>query len=184
MPLAFTVKRIFEIPTILKLTLSNIQKNLKSNDLTNFSSGEVFKSIAKQFDPDIVVPFVLYLDDFQINNALGSHTFSICGCYINLPLMPRYLLSKVQYIFHAAFIATPKLKKCGNENSFYQFVEEFKVLESGIIIRTKNGLQRVRLILSLIIGDNLAVNSILGYVQFNFQSDIAAFVLERNPKWK
>jgi len=71
-----------------------------------------------------------------------------------------------------------------NENSFYQFVEEFKVLESGIIIRTKNGLQRVRLILSLIIGDNLAVNSILGYVQFNFQSDIAAFVLERNPKWK
>jgi len=65
------------------------------------ASGEVFKSKAEQFDPDIVVPFVLYLDDFQINNALEGQTFSICGCYINFPLMPRYLLSKVQYIFHA-----------------------------------------------------------------------------------
>jgi len=102
MPLAFTVKIIFEIPNILELTLSNIQQNLKSNDLTNFSSGEVSKSIAKQFDQDIVVPFVLYLDDFQNNNALGSHTFSICGCYINFPLMPKYLHSKVQYIFYAA----------------------------------------------------------------------------------
>jgi len=116
MPLAFTVKRIFEIPNILELTLSNIQQNLKCNDLTNLASGEVFKSIAKQFDPDIVVPFVLYIEYFQINSALGSHTFSICGSYINFPLMPRYLLSKVQYIFRAAFIATDKLKKCGNGN--------------------------------------------------------------------
>jgi len=55
---------------------------------------------------------------------------------------------------------TDKLKKCGNENSLYHLVEEFKVLESGIIIRTKNCLQKVRFILSLIVGDNLAVNNV------------------------
>jgi len=165
MPLAFTVKIIIDLQNILELTLSNIQQNLKSNDLTNLAAGEVFKSIAKQFDPDIVVPFVLYLDNFQINNALGSHTFSICGCYINFPLMPKHSISKVQYIYHVAFIATDKLKKCRNENSVYHLVEEFKILESGIIIRTKNGLQKVQFILSLIVGNNLAVNSILGYVQ-------------------
>jgi len=134
MPLAFTVKIIIDLQNILELTLSNIQQNLKSNDLTNLAAGEVFKSIAKQFDPDIVVPFVLYLDNFQINNALGSHTFSICGCYINFPLMPKHSISKVQYIYHVAFIATDKLKKCRNENSVYHLVEEFKILESGIII--------------------------------------------------
>jgi len=51
MPLAFTVKIIIDLQNILELTLSNIQQNLKSNDLTNLAAGEVFKSIAKQFDP-------------------------------------------------------------------------------------------------------------------------------------
>jgi len=42
------------------------QKSLK---FTLCLYGKVFKSIAKQFDPDIVVLFVLYLYDFQISNA-------------------------------------------------------------------------------------------------------------------
>lgn len=113
----------------------------------------------------MIVPYIIFFDDFQINNPLGTHIHSICGCYINFPTMPQHLLSKLDYIFFAAFISSTNLKENGNERSFYQLVEQLKPLENGVEILTGNETRKFHFVLGSVIGDNLAVNSVLGFVQ-------------------
>lgn len=79
-PLKFQFKKIFEIPGLLDITLENTQKSFESSVLSSFASGDIFKMKKKLFDSDLVIPYTLFFDDFQINNGLGSHTYSICGC--------------------------------------------------------------------------------------------------------
>ncbi|XP_067645288.1 uncharacterized protein [Eurosta solidaginis] len=165
MPLNFQFKAIFEIPCLLQSTLQNTEKYLKESSIQNFVSGRIFKARKDKIQSELVIPYILYFDDFQINNALGSHTYSICGCYYSFPSMPKHLLSKLQYIFHGAFISTKTVKSSGVENSFLYLVHELKLLEEGIEIVTENGSKKVHFVLGLVIGDNLAVNSIMGFVQ-------------------
>lgn len=165
MPLYFKFKSIFEIPDLLSYTLERNKSNLKDNVLENFASGELFQKRKQHFNSDLVIPYILYFDDFQINNNLGTHTYSICGNYINFPTMPEHVISKLEYIFHGSFIATKDLKNSGNETSFYHLVEILKLLEEGIEIVVEKEKQKVYFILAVIVGDNLAVNSILGFVQ-------------------
>lgn len=165
MPLCFMFKSIFEIPKLLDYTLENIKFSLHNENFINLANGQTFKKIISQFETDLVIPYSLYVDDFQINNALGSHTYSICGCYINFPLMPIYLLSKLDFIFPAAYISSTNVYEYGNERSFHHLVSELKLLEAGIEIETGGLVRKVHFILAAIVGDNLAVNSILGFVQ-------------------
>lgn len=165
MPLKFQFKALFELPNVLQMTLANTEKFLADTNFANFSNGQIFHSIKLKFDSQLVIPYVLYFDDFQINNALGSHTFSICGSYYNFPTMPQYILSKLDFIFNAAFISTKDLKCCGNRTSFYHLLEELKSLEEGILIQSCDQTFKVHFVLGLVVGDNLGVNSILGFVQ-------------------
>lgn len=165
MPLKFMISALFKIPNLLDLTLENSKKFLNSPVLQNFTNGELYKTKLLKYQYNLVIPYVLYMDDFQINNPLGTHTFSICGCYISFPSMPQHLLSKLDYILTAAFIPSKDLKERGNEVSFHNLVEELKILEEGVEICVQQSVQKVHFILGVIIGDNLAVNSILGYVQ-------------------
>lgn len=99
MPLQFIFQKIFQTPKLLDYTLENTKTFLEGNIYNNFASGELFKSKVQQLQGNLVIPYNIYFDDFQINNPLGSHTYSICGCYLNFPSMPQYLLSKLEYIF-------------------------------------------------------------------------------------
>lgn len=54
----------------------------------------------------------------------------------------------------------------GNQKTFAPVISEFQFLEnSGVVINTSNGEKRVYLVLGLIIGDNLGLHSILGFVE-------------------
>ncbi|XP_067615177.1 uncharacterized protein [Eurosta solidaginis] len=165
LPLDFIFKSIFQIPPILDKTIKNTQENLIQSSICNYINASIFKNKILKFRNAIVIPFVIYFDDFQVNNPLGSHTLSICGCYINFPSMPQYLLSQLQYIFPAAFISSSHLKLYGNERSFHHLVEELKRLEDGIDISIGNEITKVHFVLRLVVGDNFAVNSIMGFVQ-------------------
>lgn len=99
MPLKFIFKSIFKIPKLLDETLKNGQMFLNSNTIENIASGEIFRKKVKAFPNKIVNSYELYLDDFQINNPLGNHKTPMCGSYFNFPIMPQYLLSKLEYIF-------------------------------------------------------------------------------------
>lgn len=165
MPLTFQFRVLFELPGILEATLKNTEKHLSGNRLENFASGKLFKLKVKLCNSKYVIPYILYFDDFQINNPLGGHTHSICACYYSFPTMPQYLLSKLDFIFNAAFISTKELKICGNEMAFHHLVKELIQLENGIEIKTRTGYIKVHFVLGVIVGDNLGLNTILGFVQ-------------------
>ncbi|XP_055907606.1 uncharacterized protein LOC129942617 [Eupeodes corollae] len=165
MSLRFQFKSLFEIPGILRLTIENQEKHLNQDHIKNFINGEVFKEKKKMFQTNFIIPYTLYFDDFQINNPLGTHTSSICACYYTFPTLPQYLQSQLEFLFHAAFISSSYLKKCGNEVTFHHLIEELQHLENGIELETDNGKLVVHFVLWLIVGDNLGLNSLFGFVQ-------------------
>jgi len=64
MPLRFMLKRLFEIPGLLKYTLKNINCPQIST-ICNFANGEIFRKQSKRFLPgDLLIPYHLYFDDY------------------------------------------------------------------------------------------------------------------------
>lgn len=70
--LTFQFRKFFELPGMLKETLEHMTDLEKNPDIVNFISGSLFKTIKATYAPnDVVIPFFLYWDDFEINNPLG-----------------------------------------------------------------------------------------------------------------
>lgn len=106
----------------------------------------------------------MYIDDFEINNPLGSKSMchAISAIYYSFPLNDQS--SKLTNIFLAALIKSKDLKRYGNDLCFKQLINELNSLEEiGILIQTSDGPKEVHFILGLIIGDNLGLNSICDF---------------------
>ncbi|XP_030374105.1 uncharacterized protein LOC115634022 isoform X1 [Scaptodrosophila lebanonensis] len=166
MPIKFQIKSFFELPNVLNLTLQNKKLLQNQGNLINFVNSETFANKLQNFLPDdIVITFFLYFDDFQINNALGAHVSSICGCYYSFPTLPQHLLSKLDFIFPFAYIPSHALKRNDHEIIFNHLFRELEELENGIEIQIPEGSKQIYFVLGLILGDNLGLNSIFGFVQ-------------------
>lgn len=88
-----------------------------------------------------ILPILLYVDDFEINNPLGSHagTYKICGVYFALGCMPPEYASQLNNIF-----------------LFQHIVHALKSLEKdGITININSQRYTVSFRLALILGNNL-----------------------------
>ncbi|KAK5638762.1 hypothetical protein RI129_013057 [Pyrocoelia pectoralis] len=163
MPLQFQFQKFFQLPNILDDTIKNM-KNLSEKSTTqNIVNGEVWKEKRGSFENKMLIPYILYFDDFEINNPLGSHagSQSIAAFYYSFPTLPQHHLSSLENIFTALLFKSSD--KCyGNEASLHLLIDEIKLLEeAGLLI---NG-HRIYFILMAIVGDNLGLNSILGYVK-------------------
>ncbi|XP_022176334.1 uncharacterized protein LOC111037844 [Myzus persicae] len=133
-------------------------------NMTNFIQGSLWKEKIALYHNKIVVPFFMYIDDFEINNPLGSKSMkhAISAVYYSFPLNEQS--SKLNNIFLAALLKSHDLKSYGNDLCFKQLVEEFNSLEkNGILINTPDGPKTVHFILGLIIGDNLGLNSVCDF---------------------
>lgn len=171
MPIKFQIKSFFELPNILNVTIENQKTMQNHSSIINFVNSDTFANKLSNFSPnDIVIPYFLYCDDFQINNALGTHVFSICAFYYSFPTIPQHLLSKLNFIFPCAYISSKALKCCDYDTTLCHLVRELKDLENGIEITTSTGPHKVFFILGLILGDNLGLNKLLGFVQ-SFNAD-------------
>ncbi|XP_030757984.1 uncharacterized protein LOC115883721 isoform X1 [Sitophilus oryzae] len=166
MPLKFQFKAFFEKNKLLEPTLAYMKDLEVNNTFTNFMQGELWKNKIKLYPGKITIPFFLYIDDFEINNPLGSHSskHSVCNIYYSFPCLPVQE-SKLENIFYAGVIKSNDLKTFGNENCFEYLIEVLKDLEiNGILIESHdNKSANVHFILGLVIGDNLGLNSFLDF---------------------
>ncbi|XP_075157696.1 uncharacterized protein LOC142233175 [Haematobia irritans] len=111
-----------------------------------------------------LIPYFLYFDDFEVNNPLGSHTSSILGVYYSFPSAPNFLKYKLNNIFIAALYKSIDVKTFGNSKSFYKLIDILNDLENnGIDLEIKSEKRKIFFSLGLVVGDNLALNSILGF---------------------
>lgn len=108
--------------------------------------------------------FLLYIDDLEINNPLGSHANyqSISAIYYNFPLNENNSL--LSHIFLASLIKSKDFKEFGNDVCLKNLIDEINYLEKeGIQIKTKSGPFQIYFGLGLVLGDNLGVNTILEF---------------------
>lgn len=165
MPLRFQLRKFFEKDNLLKHTLELMDVIYNSTKFTNFIQGELWKNKVKLYPGKILIPFFLYIDDFEINNPLGSHSgvHSICNVYYSFPCC-KIENSKLENVFLAATFKTRDIHKLGNDKCFENLVLELKYLEeTGISINTGDENLQVHFIVGLITGDNLGLNSILNF---------------------
>ncbi|KAI8116607.1 hypothetical protein CVS40_11351 [Lucilia cuprina] len=163
LPIQFQFKKYFEKSDVLQKTLNKIQLcEEEQSGYSNFIQGNLWqKKVATYESGEICIPYFLYFDDFEINNPLGTHCQPICGIYYSFPLSD---CSELDHIFVAGFVKSQDIKKIGNESSLKYLINQINEMENeGIILNTENGNVKVRFILELILGDNLGLNSLLGF---------------------
>lgn len=169
MPLKFQFKKIFELPMVFDKTVQRMNDLKENSKISNFYNGKLMQNKLLNFSTtDIVIPFFLYIDSFEINNPLGSHrgVQAITGVYYSFPTMPTEFLSSLGNIFVAMIFKSDDNKRFGNElclNQLIQTVKEMAV--SGIEICVNGRNIKVFFVLGLLLGDNLGLNSALGFTK-------------------
>lgn len=92
----------------------------------------------------------------------------IGGVYYSLPCLPPNVRSRVENIFVAALFRSSERKSCceGNDAIFEILVEEINYLtRNGIVIDVNGEKKVIYFALGLLLGDNEALNSSMGYME-------------------
>jgi len=166
MSIDFQFKSYFEHNDNLLKTLTHYDyliKNSNGTDLEHFVQGTLWKEKIIPYNNKIVIPYFLYIDDFEVNNPLSSHSFchSICAIYYSFPLSDQ---SKLTNIFIAALLKSVDVKNFGNDLCLKQLINHLNKLEvDGLPIKTSEGIKQVYFVLGLVVGDNLGLNCILEF---------------------
>lgn len=167
-PLRKIFQHFMELPNVLQLTLRHIREMNKccSKDYFDFLTSPLWRDISKNYGDGIVIPIFLFYDDFEINNPLGSHAgiHKLGAAYILLAGTPLKYHSTLDNIFLALLCHSSDRTTHGNRATFNILFEELKFLETnGIEVVSNNKRYKIYFTLTLILGDNLGVNSILGF---------------------
>lgn len=176
-PLNLVLQKFFSQGSILEETLMYVRSiNLNSPEITNIMQGKVWGDKLQKLvssDKEINLPIIVFYDDFEINNPLGSHAgiHKIGGLYISLPFLPLKLVSHVENIFVLAFFHTSDRVKFGNKVVFKKCIEELNTLsDRGIPVNSNLFKGVLKLHVVALSGDNLGINGMLGLVE-SFQAN-------------
>lgn len=168
-PLRKVLKKFFELKNVLRDTLEYMNK-IKSYDtiFVNFIQGSVWQKKIKEHENQLVLPIFLFFDDYEVGNPLGSHSglHKLGAVYITLPTIPSHQQSSLKNIFLALLFHSSDRQKFGNNIIFRPLIEELNFLkDDGIDIETPTFTGNIKFELALILGDNLGIHSITGFVE-------------------
>lgn len=171
MPIEHQIRSFFEMPNVLKNVVQFMrEKEQETGAINNFLQGQLWKTIRSNYeDSEIIIPVILYGDDFEPDNGLSGNagTNKQMGIYYTFPVLPQYLLSSPFYVFDALlFPSRIKTMEGGLKLSLVDLVNVFVQLEvEGIVINDGESEHQVRFVISLIVGDNLAIHELLGFIK-------------------
>jgi len=169
-PIKENLKYFFELPGVFNTTYKYTQESLNNSNLSSFLNGSTWKNIKNNFPGKTIFPIFLYYDDVEMGNPLGSHSgIHKMGCiYYTVPALPPEYLSSLDnifpgYLFHSSDRGAQKLD---NETMFSALISTLIDLqENGVTIIINYVEIKIYFVLSLILGDNLGLNSMLGFVE-------------------
>ena len=119
-----------------------------------------------------VFPLSMYFDDYENNNPLGRRKgISKCGAvYLSLPCLLSEYQSKIENIFYFFLFNSLDRSVFKMAVIFKKAIQELKFLQGERIIINHNGVEeRIYFDLPIIIGGNLGLHSIFGFVE-SFQA--------------
>lgn len=164
------LKMFLQLPNVLD-TIVNYMKHETSKKnkrvYSSIFSGSRWKDISsiKELEGKLVLPLMLYHDDFEVCDPLsptaGKH--KIGGTYFSIGGLPPKFSSSLDSIFLAQFILTRDHKKFKNPNCFRKLIAELKQLfTEGVSVTVVQKTTQVFFVLFTILGDNLGMNNLLG----------------------
>lgn len=113
-------------------------------------------------------PLILYFDDFEVNNPLGSHAGiqKLGGVYLSLPFLPPNLSSKLDNILILSLFHSSDRITYGNKLTFQSVIDELNDLcKVGIQVDNALFSGNIFFHVAAITGDNLGLNGILGFTE-------------------
>lgn len=166
------LNKFFDLPNVTRDVVNYVHSLNKSSDgpISNFVQSKLWKwHLSLCADPNSILqlPIFLYFDDFEPLNALGSHSgaYKIGASYMGLPFLPDDIVSKLKYILPLALFFSEDRKTFGNEIIFAPIIKQLNFLYSDGITVDHSNLERIKFKTVLILGDNLGLNGILGFVE-------------------
>lgn len=140
-PLRHVLKNFFQLKNVLSDTLEYINKcKIQNSILINFVQGSVWKKKESEHGSQIVLPFFLFFDNFEIGNPLGSHSgiHKLGAVYISIPCIPPHRQSSLNTIFLALLFHSSDRVKFGNNIIFKPLIDEINYLrDTGIYINSQ-----------------------------------------------
>lgn len=166
-------QQLFNKTNILNDILDFLSSLDFETDLTsNFIQTDTWKKKVDLIRPNqetLLLPLFVFSDDYECNNCLGSHagkSGKVCGVYIMIPCLPESLQSKLSQIFVAMqFLSKDRKISNGNTRIFAPLIDMLNVLQEEGINVNHGKYKNVKLITSLVLGDNLGLNQILGFTE-------------------
>lgn len=161
------LKSFFELPGVLKTAQQFLNNHTNPSVLSSFIDGSTWINMKSKFSDKTVFPIFLYYDDAEMGNPLGSHSgIHKIGCiYYTIPAFPPEYLSSLDNVFVAfLFHSSDRSRhKISNKKMFRALIKELiEIQEYGI--QLSNNIT-IYFALGLVLGDNLGLNSILGFVE-------------------
>ena len=166
-PLRHALKKFLELPNSLNDILSYVQSLKSETDtISNFVQSELWKSKIQNFNNDIVLPLFIFFDDFECNNALGPNSGKLGAVYASIPCLPPECRAALENIFLTLLFNSKDREEFSNKKVLQPLIDELKFLEeTGIMVQTSEGEKKIYFSLGLVIGDNLGVHQICGFVE-------------------
>lgn len=164
LPIKFWLKAFLEIPKVFEIICNNLTESLQAKEFVNFVNGSRFQKIQSRNLEKIMLPYIMYMDDFEVVDSIGPHggTYSIKAVYFKLLNLPKELNSKLDYIFPLMFS-----KKLLFKEKNIHFRELIKMLNElyteGIELKFPEKTVKVYFCVALIVGDHLELNKSLGF---------------------
>lgn len=170
--IAVMLKKFFSLPNSARDVLKYVVDLYKSCDgpVCNIIQSKFWKwhlSSCEQTATILYLPVFVYFDDFEPLNVLGSHAgaYKIGAVYMGLPFLPSDIVSKLKYILPIALFFSEDRKFFGNKVVFAPVIEELNRLDSQGITVVHSTFEGIKFKAVLILGDNLGLNGILGFVE-------------------
>ncbi len=165
-PIDKTIKKHLERPGIMTAIL-NHQDSGNNEVLETYRDGSYFKTKFHQPN-ETVIPILLYNDDYESANPLGSRKGSnkISGFYLSLLCLPAQFQAKLVNIILAGCCKSSLVQKYGMDMVLHALVADLKRLEAaGLQISCASFRGIVKPVLFQVIGDNLGLHQMLGFTQ-------------------
>ncbi|XP_071568106.1 uncharacterized protein [Temnothorax nylanderi] len=167
-PLKVILQKFLELPNVYQKIISYIEKSKKSESLNSIFQTDFWKSVEKNAGDKFILPLVLYFDDLEINNPLGSckNKSKIGAVYCAIDSLPNKFSSLLENIFLVQLHNYMDHKALRNKKMFAHVINQINKLNTnGISINVEGKTKQVYFILSRILGDNLGLNTIMGFTK-------------------
>lgn len=158
---------MFSIDGVYDIACKYVDSCLKSVFLNDIVNGDM-ATIKLSYQGKRIFPLLIYYDDFECGNPLGSHAGKnkIGAFYFSLRCFPKQFQSRIDNIFLAMLAYSSDMRTFDNEIIFNTMINDLNYLQTeGINVKSGNESFKIYFQLLSLVGDNLAMNTIGGFVQ-------------------